>query len=361
MLGVLGLHGGAHIDGGFIGVDIFFVLSGFLITSLLLQEWDRAHGIHLRAFYLRRARRLLPALGLMLLGVGALVAIFPWYYQGRVSFGAATLSVVFYAANWVDAFASTPNHLALGPLAHAWSLSIEEQFYLLWPGILLICLRRRIGPRGLLAGLLLLVVLTSIERGVLWQYNVAGDPYYRTDTHADGILLGCALAVARSWPKTSEALKRVFRSTALAVLACGVLLGLALALTLNSGFLFLGGYAFVSVSSAIVIGHAVSAQTSIVARFLALPVLRWIGERSYGVYLFHVPIILLLSKGRIGVPTPVAFAIQVAVTFAVTALSYRFLELRFLKKRRATEPQNSPPAVIPPIPARELAPGQATD
>jgi peptidoglycan/LPS O-acetylase OafA/YrhL len=207
----------------------------------------------------------------------------------------------------------------------------------------------------------LLVVLASIERGVLWQYSVGGDPYYRTDTHADGILLGCALAVARSWPATSAALKGVFRSTTLAVIACGVLLGLALALTLNSAFLFLGGYAFVTVSAAIVIGHAVAAQRSIVSRFLALPVLRWIGERSYGVYLFHVPIILLLSKERIGVPTPVAFAVQVAVTFAVTALSYRFVELRFLKKRRATEPQNSPPPVIPPIPARELAPGQASD
>ena len=135
VLAVVALHGGTHLNGGFIGVDVFFVLSGFLITTLLLQEWRARGDFRLRAFYVRRARRLLPALALTLVGVTVLVAAFAWYYDGGVRYGFAVLSVIFYAGNWVAAF--TVHQGALGPLTHTWSLAIEEQFYLLWPLLLL--------------------------------------------------------------------------------------------------------------------------------------------------------------------------------------------------------------------------------
>ena len=162
ILAVLGYHGSAQLKGGFIGVDIFFVLSGFLITTLLFQEWSHAHAIALGNFYGRRARRLLPALFLAVAGVGLIYAIDPSLNHG-ISFGRAALVVIFYAGNWVAAFADNPTQV-LALLDHTWSLAVEEQFYILWPLLLLICLRRRWRPRSVVVLALTLACASALLR-----------------------------------------------------------------------------------------------------------------------------------------------------------------------------------------------------
>ncbi|SPE60520.1 membrane hypothetical protein [Verrucomicrobia bacterium] len=179
---------------GLIGVDVFFVLSGFLITCLLVEEWDRFHSISLRRFYLRRVLRLLPALVVML----GVVAAYHWMFKPRTAAQAVTvdaLVALFYSANWAQVIQyHTPN-----VLGHAWSLSIEEQFYLIWPLVLIFLLRRTASRKSMLSWVLLAACLPLVTRVLLLTTIVDPTAYrilYGTDTRGDALLLGCALGVA---------------------------------------------------------------------------------------------------------------------------------------------------------------------
>ncbi|MEP6976918.1 MAG: acyltransferase [Thermoleophilia bacterium] len=179
---------------GFVGVDLFFVLSGFLITALLLEEWDSAGRISLRRFYVRRALRLFPALGLFLL---ACLAIYARVDGGlQTLMGRFLLATTFYVANIVQA-GGTQLYWA-----HTWSLSAEEQFYVVWPALLILLLRSR-APRGLVAGVTGgLFVAASALRVILWHVPYVGDVgavLYSPFTHADGLLLGCLLGQLYAW------------------------------------------------------------------------------------------------------------------------------------------------------------------
>ncbi|MDP9226664.1 MAG: acyltransferase, partial [Actinomycetota bacterium] len=315
ILAVLGYHTGSSLKGGFIGVDIFFVLSGFLITTLLFQEWSRTQAIALRNFYGRRARRLLPALFLTVAGVGVIYAIDP-SLNGGISFWKAALVVIFYAGNWVAAFANNPVQV-LALLDHTWSLAIEEQFYILWPLVLLICLRRRWRPQTVFVLALSLACASALLRWLLWQHGSTSHVYFRSDTRADGLLLGCALAAVYASQRGRALILRYLGKWPVALAAGAVLLVVAFTYGPNDRFVYVGGLSAVAVCSAAIIGHVVSAQRSWVARTLALSPLVWVGSRSYGMYLFHIPIFTVIESRLGDKSSRLVIPLKVALTMLV--------------------------------------------
>jgi peptidoglycan/LPS O-acetylase OafA/YrhL len=266
ILAVFAFHTGTPLIGGFIGVDIFFVLSGFLITTLLLQEWSRTNTLRLGDFYRRRARRLLPALFVTIAAVGVIYQLDPQLHQG-LSYGSAATIVTFYASNWVAAFAHNPVKV-LGLLDHTWSLAFEEQFYILWPLLVLICLRRSWTPPRVLSVALAFAVASATLRAALWSAHISSHVYFRSDTRADGLLLGCALAAAYSSESGRTLLRRYFGGWAVACVAGAALLGFALTYGPNDRFVFVGGLSAVAVCSAVIIAHVVVADRSWVTRAL---------------------------------------------------------------------------------------------
>src|SRR5438067_89459 len=204
VLVVIGFHEGASgLPGGFLGVDIFFVLSGFLITDLLIARYDRTGRLHLADFWTRRARRLLPALAVMLVVVTAAAAVIEPAQEA--SLRPALLAAATYTSNWyqilhhVSYFAAISQAAAPPPFDHLWSLAIEEQFYLVWPLIVLCVIVRLDARRARVICALTGAAVSALVMVI--QYTPGGDPsavYYGTDTHASALLIGAALALA--WP-----------------------------------------------------------------------------------------------------------------------------------------------------------------
>lgn len=323
------------MPGGFLGVDVFFVLSGFLITSLLLVELERSGRVDFGQFYVRRARRLLPALFAVLAVSAVLVATVA--YDGAGAFRRDLPGALFYFSNWSNIFTSTSYFEFVGRppiLKHLWSLAIEEQFYLLWPAIAVFTYRR--GGARLMGWVALATALLSslamLAWSVLGSMPSAGDPsrlYFGTDTHAMGICLGAALAVVWRPGRTSPILPRQAQaviSTAGAV-ALGLLIWMFTAVGEYSVFLYRGGFLVVAVLSAVVVAAA-SHRGVPFGRWLGVQPMRWIGERSYGIYLWHWPLFLVTRPG-VDMPLtgPVAFVLRVSLLLGVAELSYRYLEM----------------------------------
>ena len=347
ILAVLAFHGGTQLTAGFIGVDIFFVLSGFLITSLLFQEWSDRGTIGLRSFYGRRARRLLPALFLTIAIVGLIYAADDQLNHGY-AYPLQALIAIFYVATWVIAIhPGSP----LGLLNHIWSLAIEEQFYILWPPLLVVALRQRWSRERLTFSLVIAAVASTLLCATLWLVGVRRGLYFRTDTHAGGLLLGCALAAARGTPMLKP-LAAAGSSLVLAVAAGVALVVLAFGPMAYGSFQFTIGYPIVAICAGIIINHAVTSKRSLVTRTLALSPLVWIGARSYGMYLFFLPVMAVVTGSRLHLGFWATFAVQVGVIFIAAALSYRFLESRFLRKSRLP---GAPAHVQRSEPRRELA------
>jgi peptidoglycan/LPS O-acetylase OafA/YrhL len=317
--------------GGFLGVDAFFVLSGFLITSLLVGEWRRSGKIGLLAFWTRRARRLLPALFLMLLGVAFYAAAFAGPLElGRIRGDA--LATIAYVANWRPVLAGVSyfdQFLAPSPLRHTWSLGIEEQYYLIWPLLLgLLLVVRRVPLRAVIALTTALMLASVMLMALLFQPG--GDPsrvYYGTDTRAQSLLVGALLAMTLPRLRPLLSNRNIYWALQSAAIACFVGIGWAWSTTSgNSMLLYRGGFLLLACGVAIVIMGAVQ-PNGLVRRTLALPPLRGLGLISYGVYLWHWPIYLMLSPGRTGLDTYPLFALRVAVTLVVAASSYHIIEL----------------------------------
>jgi peptidoglycan/LPS O-acetylase OafA/YrhL len=338
VLAVIAYHLGlGWAPGGLLGVGVFFTLSGYLITDLLLAQWARNRGhLGLGDFWLRRARRLLPALFLMLVVVTVWVSIADRSQMPTVrgQVGAATV----YVSNWWQIFQHMSYFARFGPpspLNHLWSLAVEEQFYLFWPWILLLgvmCVRERKRPihiRPRLAGVTLALALASaIEMAVL--YHPSFDPsrvYDGTDTRAFGLLIGAALAMV--WP--SRSLTDRVNARARGILDGAGAVGLVVIALLiwrtnqYSSFLYHGGIALLSIASVIVVAALAHPATRL-GHALGWAPLRWIGVRSYGIYLWAVPIIVLTT------PTPnrgvegLRAVLQLIAIFAVSALSWRYVE-----------------------------------
>jgi peptidoglycan/LPS O-acetylase OafA/YrhL len=325
------------IPGGFLGVDVFFVISGYLITSLLLAEFRNQGRIGLGQFYLRRARRLLPALFLLLGVVGLFAVIF--LPDEVTKLRGDTVAALLYGTNWWQIFRNLSYFEAAGRpplLQHLWSLAVEEQFYLLWPLMLTGMFKLWKGRRrpmllatiALVAVSAMLMIVLSISRG----YPLEHDPsrvYYGTDTRAFTMLLGAVLAMVWAPWRLSEKTSRGGRLVLDGMGLVGVL-GLAwmfLNVSEFSNNLYRGGFLLCSIFSAMVIAVTVHPAADLSRYFLGLKPLRWIGERSYGIYLWHWPVFMItrpqLDISMTGTPNLI---LRLAVTVALAELSYRYVE-----------------------------------
>ncbi|GFG73833.1 acyltransferase [Mycobacterium botniense] len=347
---VLAEHGGiAGMRGGFIGVDIFFVLSGFLITSLLLDELGRSGRIDMPGFWIRRARRLLPALVLMVLVVGCARRLLP--PEAVAGLRDDAIAAFVWAANW-RFVAQRTDYFTQGappsPLQHTWSLGVEEQYYLIWPvlmvgvAVLLAVRARRRGVWATLGGvrftvflLATLGALGSAAAAIVLAGNASRERvYFGTDTRAQALLTGAAASalLVRDWP----ALNRgwcLIRSRAgrwaarlLPVVGIGVLAMAAHHVT-GSGREFRGGLlAALAVAAVLVIAPVALDQSGPVARVLAWRPLVWLGTISYGVYLWHWPIFMVLNGERTGWSGLTLFAARCSATAAVATMSWWLIE-----------------------------------
>ena len=325
---VIAYHFGAEwAPGGFLGVDTFFVLSGYLITSLLLSEWGRHGTVRFGAFWARRARRLFPALLI------ALIAVFMWAWLAVApdrleAIRTDGLWTLFYGANW-HFISSGQSYFALfseaSPLRHAWSLAIEEQFYLFWPLITFGCLRVARGHPRVLASVCVVGIAGSAF--LLSQYD-ATDPsraYYGTDSRASQLLIGALLAIALlHWaPRT--------RSTRIAVQVAGYV-GAAFSVWAfasandHDSWLYNGGFLGFAVATAAIIAAIIQPVRSPLTGLLSLRPIRWIGQVSYGLYLWHWPVVIALSEGRTRISGIELALLRLAATFFFTTLSYYLVE-----------------------------------
>ncbi len=329
VFGVLLFHDG-RLPGGYLGVDLFFVLSGYLITSLLLAEWAVTSKIDLATFWVRRARRLFPAL-LALLPAVALYAVFfanPGELLRIRHDGFATLA---YVANWRAIFAGRSYwdmFEAPSPFEHTWSLAIEEQFYVIWPLLTVAVLKLSRGSkRAMLATSLGLGLVSMAAMVWLGTSNQGTDrAYLGTDTRGAAILFGAALACimsGRAALTSPRALK------ALDALGIAAVLGLGIAWVRLDGqhaFLYRGGFFATELAVLVLIVCAAQGTKSIVGRALAIRPLIWMGLISYGLYLWHWPIFVVLSTERLGFSGLFLTSLRFSATFAVALLSYHYLE-----------------------------------
>ena len=343
----------AWIPGGFLGVEVFFVISGYLITALLLSEWRQRGRIDLKTFWIRRARRLLPALYVLLVISLAFAVVF---LPGEVAgLRGDVLAAFGYVTNWYLIFGQESYFEAVGRpslLKHLWSLAVEEQFYLIWPPILALGfyigatrLRRRRVLTVALAG----AAASAVAMALLYVPGV--DPtriYYGTDTRATGLLCGAALAFLwspgekyrpsearhyrlelgkrgrfrRRWGWTAPLLLDIVGFAAL-----GALIWFGLNLGEFQPFLYKGGFALVALATTATIMAVVNPYTVIGSRLLGSAPMRWIGVRSYGIYLWHWPVFMVT---RPGLDVPIdglpLLALRLSATVLLAHLSYRYIE-----------------------------------
>ncbi|MGA9491690.1 MAG: acyltransferase family protein [Mycobacterium sp.] len=359
---VLADHGGIPgMTGGFLGVDVFFVLSGFLITSLLLDELGRTGRIDLANFWIRRARRLLPALVLMVLTVAVGRQFFSPEAVARLRDDA--VAAFFWVANWMFV-ADKTDYFTRGappsPLQHAWSLGVEEQYYLVWPLVLvavavgLAARARRRDSRATLGGVRLTVFLLatlgavgSATAAVLLASDATRDRvYFGTDTRAQALLVGAAASALlvgdwsslnRGWSLIrSRTGKWVARLLPLVGLA---MLGAAAHYATGSAREFRGGLLIVAaVAAVLVIAPVALDQRGPVAAVLAWGPLAWLGTISYGVYLWHWPIFMVVNGQRTGWSGLSLFAVRCAATLAVSTVSWWAIEQPIRKWRPVRVP-----------------------
>lgn len=327
---------GDLLPGGYLGVDLFFVLSGFLITSLLIREATVTGRINLKNFWLRRVRRIFPAAVTVLLLTSSIVGL-----RGgdlAVGLGKQFLSSLVFANNWVQ-IAGSHSYFAdsgIEVFAHYWSLSVEEQFYVVWPllvGLLIVVLHRK----RLLAGLtVVLGIASAVAMGLMYDPTV--DPtriYYGTDTHAFGLLIGAALSLAitntrsatgDSWPKRRLAFSGLAGAAAL--------VGLCFAFfTLHdvSAQAYRGGIVAANLAGALVLLSVVR-ESGPVSWLFRLPFMRYLGERSFSIYLWHWPIIKVMEDMSLGWNQWVLAGVATALTLVASEVSYRYIETPFRRK-----------------------------
>ncbi len=365
VIGVLVYHANTEwLTGGFLGVEVFFVISGYLITLLLMAERERTGGVAIGAFWMRRARRLLPALFLMLF----LLLTYTWIFRpeelGKLR--GDMIAGLLYVSNWYQiwvgqGYSSTGD---FAPLRHLWSLAVEEQFYLIWP-IVMVALLRRNGTRNLaltarwlVVAALAVTVLTALlfEPGRIGDCAVNPDAYWtvgdrcisKTDTlylstitRSTGLLLGAAFAMIwRPMAIMRGPLRNASRLLDLAAVIGLVLLGLLswkLHFVTPAGgdaWLFRGGFLLTSIATLMVIG-AVTHSRTWTSRALGNPVLVYIGTRSYGLYLYSWPIYQIMREVAGNVLTLRQFIVAIVLTLVISELSYRYVEMPIRRRQVA--------------------------
>ena len=347
------------LPGGFLGVEVFFVISGYLITLLLLAESEKNGTVSLKEFWLRRARRLLPALWVVVLGVVVFAALFQREILGTLR--GDVIAALFYGFNWFQVWVGTSYFTSFEfvPLRHLWSLAVEEQFYLIWPVVMLVV--AKFGKRRLpivSAVFVLIAVALAVYTGVVYQPGVIstiadtpeqfmslfGQSVSRVDylflgtiTRSSGLLLGAALAIWwRPWLLQNS---RAGESKLYDFVGFGGLVALAFMMwrfntviegtdggTVGYDLLFRGGFFLTDIASVALIAAAVHPGSKVIARGLSNPILVWLGRRSYGFYLFHWPVFQFYRRFAGKGLTPYEFVVLVLLALALTELSYRYIE-----------------------------------
>lgn len=309
---------------GLLGVTVFFVISGYLITGILINEIEESGGVDLKNFWLRRIRRLLPAVLSM-----AVVMIFVSAVVNRVVFTKGCndlLSAVFGYNNWWQIFRKVSyfeNAGAPSPFTHCWSLAIETQFYLIYPILLILLSKARNRGKVFAAVTAVLAMISVVLMGVL--YSPDGDPsrvYYGTDTRAFSLLIGALAAIQKEYHIIKVKLQGKLWAV-IGSISVLILIGMMMLISSYSSFLYYGGQAIVSVLAAFVV-YAVTVSRSLLNIILGSSILKWIGDRSYSIYLWHYPIIVLMSGGKRAAWWIVI--LEVVLSVGVAELSYRFIE-----------------------------------
>ena len=371
MLSIFAYHlGFGWAKGGYIAVDVFFVLSGFLITGLLIEERTTKGLIKLRAFWTRRARRLLPALLTMILLLGLWVALTK--SGTAIDLGqlrSAALATIFYVANWQQIFAHQSywaGFAGQSPLKHTWTLSIEEQFYLVWPLVMVLVMarsgqvRRKQHGRERTAswrrtGLIITVAGTLLSAGwMAWlRHHGAGvnRVYLGTDTRAFDLLAGAMVAfLVAARPQPGPRARRLLHGLGLTAAAVFFLCWWRDAVPFSQGppgWMTDGGFLLVALSIAAVIADARQTLSGPVGAVLRIRPLRWVGKISYGLYLWHFPIIIELTPERTGLNGLSLDAERVICTFALASLSFYLIEQPMKKVRLRTWPRPARLALAP--------------
>ena len=322
----------ALFKSGFLGVTVFFVLSGYLITGILISEVEEEGTIDLKNFWLRRIRRLVPAVMSM-----AVVIIFVSAVVNRIIFTKGCkdfLASVLGFNNWWQIFNKVSYFEAAGvpsPFTHCWSLAIETQFYLIYP-LILLGIYKLVKSRGegranrglLFAGVTLLLALISVILMIVLfdPQQDASRVYYGTDTRAFSLLFGALLAILWEYRMVPRRLSASVNMV-LGSVSFAVLLVMTIAINGSSNFWYRGGQFFGTILTVLMV-YAVSGRKTWLSRFLSNPVLKWMGDRSYSIYLWHYPIILLISKG-IKASWWITL-IEIVLSVVLAELSYRFIE-----------------------------------
>jgi peptidoglycan/LPS O-acetylase OafA/YrhL len=333
VVAVMAYHFGASwAPGGFLGVDLFFVLSGYLITTLLLVEWDSTSTVNFAAFWARRARRLLPALFLVLIAVSIWAALEVHSDQlGTIRWD--SIWTLFYGANW-RFIASGQSYFDLfrdpSPLRHTWSLAIEEQFYLVWPLVTFLCLWAARGRRWLLVSACVLGIATSTVLMSRWYQS--GDPsrsYYGTDTRAGQLLLGALLGLALlAWSPRDRAARTGVQAAGL--IGAAFCVWAFVSFEDRESWLYHGGFLLFAAAAALVIAAAVQSWSPLHS-VLSLRPVRWVGAISYGLYLWHWPVRVAVTEGRPFFGAHLSgwtlALVRIGLTVGAATLSYYFLEL----------------------------------
>ncbi len=328
---VLAFHFGL-LPGGSLGVDIFFVLSGFLITSLLAEEWQRRGSISLKQFYLRRVLRLLPAFVALLLvyAIYTLVCTPPELWNSRWY---ALAVAACYVSNWNNLHGAD-----MTMLGHCWSLSLEEQFYLLWPALLYVMLRKLPRKQILLIVAAGILAAATLRAGMHHQHRFLGTAkidimrlYAGLDTRADALLSGCLASLLVTWnlvPRSSQFVKRI---TLGAPIAVGLIAFCLFWRDMGHTQCYDGLFTVVAVSVAVVIIRLLAAPAGIGAKIIESAPLVGAGRISYGLYLFHVPILDCFGSENLGWRHPVATTLVAVLSVAAALLSFYLIERPFLR------------------------------
>lgn len=344
LLIIMGYHFGlGWLQGGFFSLDIFYVLSGYLITGLLLGEFAKRDRINLPAFWLRRARRLLPALAVVLVAV-TLVVRFTQPAGLYPNLRMASFSALFYFSNWWQ-IATSGNYFVVtgpvSPLTHTWSLAVEEQFYLIWPlvvyGILRLSRTFGRGLRILLTVSVAGAVGSAVEMLALYHPGANTTRlYFGTDTHAQSILVGAVLACVltviqerRGLTGMAPEARSMPAQVALGLTGAAGLAGTAIltyGLRGTSSFDYRGGFFLSALSAAALVVGAVTVRRGPIERLYSLRPLVWVGTISYGAYLWHFPVFIQVDAAHTGLRGLPLLIVRFAVTFALAAVSFLLIE-----------------------------------
>lgn len=348
VLAVLLYHGGvAFLPGGFLGVDVFFVLSGYLITSLLLLEHDRTGTLRLKNFWIRRIRRLMPALVLM---VAAVLVLFPMLgVEWPPSTRGDALAALLYVSNWWFVLRGESYAQAFedpSPFQHTWSLAIEEQWYLFLPVVLFVLFRSQVGRRSLGWLLALGAVGSAALMAAVQSSSDGSRAYYGTDSRLQGLLVGAVLACLVA----SKFGRRLVDSSIVAVLGWVGLIGLIVAFIVAAQAdprMYQGEFLVLSVAAALVVASVVGSSRRSPNVLLSWQPLVVVGVLSYGLYLWHWPIFLVLSPERTGIDGVGLLVVRAALTGLVSVASFIIVE----RPLRIGAPPNSlaSPQVAAPI------------